>query len=986
MKCVYGAGAALVLAAFLNALGAEATLNAYARSVLADNPVVFYAFDDADPKDGGALHNLSNAAKKGPDGVYAHTVKTVVGASHVGGRAAAFEGASYVEIPHHVLFDSDDISVEFWFRSSQAFTKKAWPGSATLVTKATPGPGSGDWTILGGSSSDGANEGRIEVWVGPKGGGDSTIESPTGLNDGRFHHVAWTRTAAGQNTLYVDGVVCASKKDNGKSIHNTRPIQVGGEQLEKGGSFLKGEMAALAIYAQALSAERIHAHFAAGSVDPRLPHATKRAADFALDIKPIFQKNCHECHGLTKDKGGLSLATRARALDGGDEGAGIIAGNSALSPLVLRVAGFDEDSVMPPKGEHLSAEQVGLIRAWIDQGAVWPASADEIDPRAAKAADHWSFKALKRPATPTPKDAAWVASPIDAFILAKLDESKLRPTPPAAKEALLRRVYFDLTGLPPSPEALSAFVHDARPEAYASVVETLLASPAYGERWARHWLDVVRFAESGGGETDIYYRQAWRYRDYVIRSFNEDKPYDRFLMEQVAGDELWPEQTELMQDAVAVWTLGEWPNALDAFPDMLEYARRTDQVNTLSEAALGLTVGCANCHNHKYDPISQRDYFGLEAIFAASETWDKVRNKKPWGKGETDAFRILRHAGSPTPIRLLTRGELTKPRGAVSAALPAFLPGGGSLPSGPDESTQRRARLAKWLVSKENPLPARVIANRIWQWHFGQALALTPNDLGTQGSPPSHPELLDWLATELIESGWSLKKMHRLIVLSSTYRQSAIREPQAVATDPQDRLLSGFPRRRLEAEEVWDHLHAAAGTLDTKSFGEPFVPKLSDEELQGMYEISGKREKKWPVTADQNRRAIYILNRRSFRFPFFESFDPANNAVSCPVRQTTTVPAQALTLLNNRIVGEQAKAMAERLTRDAGPDVEKCVRLAWLLSYSREANAAEVTLALKFIRDGEAAHASAKNADPHAAALLDFCLGLINTTEFIYAN
>ena len=710
-----------------------------------------------------------------------------------------------------------------------------------------------------------------------------------------------------------------------------------------------------------------------------------QGVDFVRDIKPILQKNCYKCHGPGKEKGGLSLATRARAMEGGDAGTDIIAGQSAGSRLVQRITAPEGDKPMPPEGERLSAAQAGLISAWIDQGAAWPAGADEMDPRLARAADHWSFKALQRPALPVRKEA-WIASPVDAFILAGLDKAKLSPAPPATKEALLRRVSFDLTGLPPAPDEIAAFLNDARPDAWARVVDRLLASPAYGERWARHWLDVVRYADSGGYETDIFYQQAWRYRDYVIRSFNDDKPYDRFLMEQVAGDELWPEQGEAMQDAIAVWTLGEWPNSLDAFPDRLEYARRTDQVITLSEAALGLTVGCANCHNHKYDPISQRDYFGLEAVFAASETWNKNTGKTAWGKGERLAYRAMRHAETPVPIHLLTRGELPKPARLIQPALPAFLPGGGALPGGPEENHQRRARLARWLTSPQNPLPARVMANRVWQWHFGQALAATPNDLGTQGLPPSHPELLDWLASELIANGWNLKKLHRLLLLSSTYQQSAARDARAVAADPQDRLLAGFPRRRLEAEEVWDHLHAAAGTLDTKGFGPSFVPKLSAEELQGMYDLEGKREKKWPVTPEQNRRALYILNRRSFRFPFFEAFDPATNAASCPLRQTTTVPAQALTLLNNSTVGEQARAMAENLARTAGPDLEPLVRRAWLLAYSRAVSEAELALAVRFITDTEASLAARSAPAPRDDALVEFCLGIINTTEFIYSD
>ena len=976
----------LALVAFSSVAAGESAAPTYSSEVLKDNPACYYRFKDDNSKKGSVAHNASKAKNPAPDGVYSGAVKLSAGPSVDAGNSASFAGAGTIEIPRSAVLDIDEVSVEFWFRSIQSFDQPYWPASATLVSKATAGPGSSDWTILGGSLTKDRNEGRILVGVGPKGGGDVVLASGTGLNDGRFHHLVWTRTAAGKNALYVDGVTVATAQDSGGKITNARPIHIGGETLEPGGTFFKGEIAALAIYTDALTEERVQSHYAAGCVDPRLPPPAARPVEFVRDIKPLLQKYCHDCHGLSKDKGGLSLATGARALDGGDHGKAIIPGKSAVSPLVRLIAAVDEDEVMPPKGNRLSAEQVGLVRAWIDQGAVWPESADERDPRAAKVGEHWSFKALRRPSLPKVVDSSWVVSPIDAFILATLDEAKLRPTAPATKEALLRRVTFDLTGLPPSPGEIKAFTDDARPDAYAAVVERLLASSAYGERWARHWLDVVRYADSGGYETDIYYEQAWRYRDYVIRSFNDDKPYDRFLMEQVAGDELWPEQGEAMQDAVAVWTLGEWPNALDAYPDMLEYVRRTDQVSTLSEVALGLTVGCANCHNHKYDPISQRDYFGLEAIFAASETWNRNTKAKAWGKGERTAYRAVRHAEKPVPIHLLTRGELSKPTKFIAPALPAFLPGGGALPGGPDENKQRRAHLARWLVSPQNPLPARVIANRVWQWHFGQALAPTPNDLGTQGAPPSHPELLDWLASELVSNGWSLKKLHRLIVLSSTYRQSTVRDAKAGAADPQNRLLAGFPRRRLEAEAVWDHLHAAAGTLDRKSFGAPFVPKLSPEELRGMYDIEGKPQNKWPVTADQTRRAIYILNRRSFRFPFFEAFDPPNTAVSCPVRQTTTVPTQALTLLNNRIVGEQARAMAQRLTRESGNDVEKFVRQAWLLAYSRTVSEDELKLALNFIAVAENAKTKRGEPDARSTALVEFCVGVINTTEFIYTN
>jgi mono/diheme cytochrome c family protein len=953
----------------------------YVLEILKDSPSAYYRFEEATQKEGQSVRNSSKAIKSGPDGVYRSGVKRSSGVPGIGGSAASFDGNCLVEIPSHRVFETEDLSVEF--RSSQTFDRNYWPGSASLVSRVTSGFGSGDWCILGGKGASG-NGGQILVGIGPGGGGDHVLASPEGLNDGKFHHLVWTRGSGGNNRLYVDGVLRDELRDGGKTIANSRPIHIGGEKLEKGGSFFRGEIDELAFYSKVLPEDRVKAHFASGKLDPRLPKASAKVVDFTHDILPIFRKACFKCHGPEKDKGGFSLANHLRAMEGGDEGQAIFKGNSAASPLIRRIAGLDEEGVMPPGGNRLSAEQIGLIRAWIDQGATWPKSADLTDPRTAGAAKHWAFKALEKPKVPDPGHP-WIASPVDAFILAKLRAARLDPAPPATREALLRRVSFDLVGLPPTLAEIEAFVNDKRPDAFERVVDRLLASHAYGERWARHWLDLVRYADSGGYETDIFYEQAWRYRDYVIRSLNNDKPYDRFLMEQVAGDEIWPGQPG-MEDAVAVWTLGEWPNALDAYPDMLEYFRRTDQVSTLGEAFMGLTFGCANCHNHKYDPITQRDYFGLEAIFAASETWNKTTGAKAWGKGERTAFRALRHSGKPVPIHLLMRGELSKPTKIIGPALPAFLPGGGPLPGGLDDAGMRRAKLASWLASDQNPLTARVIANRIWQWHFGQGLAPTPNDFGTQGVAPSHPELLDWLASDLSGNGWSLKRMHRLIVLSSTYRQSSVREPKANEKDPQNRLLAGFSKRRLEAEEVWDQLHSVSGTLDRKSFGAPFVPRLTSEELQGMYDLEGKLELKWPVTAEQHRRGIYILNRRSFRFPFFEAFDPPGNAASCPVRQTTTVPAQALTLLNNRMVGEQAVAMAKRLGRESGTDLEAVVNRAWLLSFNRCPGEAELQIALRFIAKAEVEHKQSGSGDPRHSALVDFCMGIMNTTEFVYSN
>lgn len=709
--------------------------------------------------------------------------------------------------------------------------------------------------------------------------------------------------------------------------------------------------------------------------------------DFVRDVKPIFVAHCYECHGPGGDRGGLSLAERRLALAGGDHGPAFVPGSATASSMIRRLTGRDAPA-MPLDGDPLSAAQIDVLQRWIDQGAPWPVDAQDPDPRHVKARSHWAFQPLRKPPLPGQTRDATAADPadtperaaaaIDAFISARLADERLALMPPADPVTLLRRATFDLTGLAPAPDEVASFAADTRAQAYPQLIERLLASPRHGERWARHWLDVVRYSDSGGYDTDIVYEQAWRYRTYCIRSFNDDKPFDRFLEEQVAGDELWPEKAAQLADAVAIWTLGQWPNAFDAFPDKLAAVRRNDQVTTLGEAMLGLTVGCANCHHHKDDPISQRDYFGLEAVFAASETFNTKTGKVAWGQGETSHFRGLRHATPAVPIHLLRRGDLAQPAGLVEPALPAFLPGGGGLfPDGVDRPAERRARLAKWITASDNPLTARVIANRVWQWHFGRGLVATPNDFGTQGAAPTHPELLDWLAADLREHGWSLKRLHRAIMLSDTYRQGSARDSRALVVDPQNTLLCGFPRRRLEAEAVWDRLLQTSGLLDLEPVDAPFVPPLSDEELQGLYDIGGKpRENKWRPTDAQHRRAIYMLNRRSFRMPLFEAFDQPPNSVSCPVRQVTTVPGQALALLNGGLAIEQARALQERLAREA-PDPESRLERAWLLAFARPIRADEREIARGFLAQRHGSASDAWN---------ELCLALFNANEFVYVD
>ena len=646
------------------------------------------------------------------------------------------------------------------------------------------------------------------------------------------------------------------------------------------------------------------------------------------------------------------------------------------------------------------------------------AAAANSTPQAAQSKTWWALQPLREITPPEPKDKSRVRTPIDAFVFAKVEQSRLTPTRPAERLALLRRAYFDLVGLPPPLEEIESFSKSKQPDAYQQLIERLLASPSYGERWGRHWLDVVRYADTGGFEADPLYEQAWRYRDYVIRSFNADKPFDRFIEEQVAGDELWPDNPEAVI-ATGVYSIGPVMEESAMVSNQLEYEWLTDAADTTGAAFLGLTLGCARCHNHKYYPISQKDYFAVQAIFAASDRVypEKIRERrikainglladKPLPKElENDsrcAIRIekdlgmrLVHLDSPIEIHRLHRGELSKPRETVAPGFPEALQYAGQRDLTNVPPGQRRAALAHWLTSPRNPLTARVIVNRVWAWHFGNGLVRTPNDFGKQGEAPTHPELLDWLARDFMAHGWSLKHLHRLIMLSSTYQMASVGDSRGKQIDLDDHLLWSFPRRRLEAEAIWDNLHACAGTLNPKQFGPPVVPPLTDEELTGLF--SGKA--KWPVTKDASehtRRGVYLLVRRIFLFPFLDGFDPPEVMTSCSRRLETTVPTQALTLLNSRIAREQAQAFAERLLREAGPQPKAFLRRAWLLAFGRPITGQEMKRAEDFLRRREtalraSASSSRANADaPKGAAreraLADLCLALFNANEFIYVD
>jgi mono/diheme cytochrome c family protein len=719
------------------------------------------------------------------------------------------------------------------------------------------------------------------------------------------------------------------------------------------------------------------------------PPASRAAdVDFNRDVLPILSANCFACHG--PDAGKRKAELRLDVREGAAGGKAIVPGKPDKSELLARLTADDAAGRMPPPkaGARLKPEQVRVLRDWIEQGAAY--------------AEHWAFVPPNRPEIPKLKHPP--TNPIDAFVLARLEKEGVKPSGQASREVLIRRVTLDLTGLPPTADEVDAFLKDTAPDAWEKVVDRLLASPHYGERWGRHWLDVARYADSGGFETDIFFGSAWRYRDYVIRSFNADKPFDRFVKEQIAGDELFPGDREALV-ATSLYTIGPVLQEADMVKGKLDYDWLTDAADTTGSAFLGLTVGCARCHDHKYDPFSQKDYFALHAGFAASDLFDfktdgtvlrdhvaikktetefefarkKVAPKKQAGDYDEYPEIPLRGLGHRTKrwqfeVRLLKRGELDAPGDAVKPALPAKFAG----PARDGVPPQKwRATLAEWVASKDNPLTARVIVNRVWQWHFGQGLVRTPNDFGVRGERPTHPELLDWLAAEFVQDGWSLKKLHRRILLSNTYQMSSTATADALRLDPDNRLLTRFQPRRVEAEVVWDSMRAVAGTLDRKMYGLPVFPPLDERELIGNY-------KKWPAgpPEEANRRAVYIVARRSFRFPALGAFDPPENVASCGQRDCTVVPNQALTLLNNRGVREHAAAFADRLLRETDRSAEAVADRAWLVAYGRKITDDERDEAVAFLRAREKAAADA--VDPRKAAVTELCLALFNTNEFIY--
>lgn len=900
-----------------------------------------------------------------------------------------------------------------------------------------------------------------------------------------------------------------------------------------------------------------------------LPPPVSRTVSFVEDVRPILESRCFSCHGPEKQKADLRLDRRSSALKGGESGPAIVPGQSAESRLIQRVTDAKDDQVMPPKGDRLTAEQVGILRAWVDQGVSWPDSANPED----ASSKHWSFEPVRRPALPasvsTRPQTGRGTSPIDVFVRARLTANGLELSPEATRTTLIRRLHLVMLGVPPTPEEVAAFVKDPGPDAYERLVDRVLADERYGERWGRHWLDVVRFAESNGFETNRERPNAWRYRDYVIAAFNQDLPFNRFIREQVAGDALGVE--------VATGFLVGGPVDIVGSPDPVLTAQQRadeldDMVNTTGTAFLGLTLGCARCHTHKFDPIEHREYYAMAAVFSgvrhgeralalpperarevegldvriadlerrltaylpkaqpldpgstgtvkpaalrppvnartnteafapiearylrftilattggepcldelevysaernvalaaggtkasasgtlpgfeihkldhihdgltgnshswisdqAGQGWVQLEFAQPfridrivWGRdrlgqfadrlatqyrieaatepgawqviassadrqapsdaatgspaklpptyrfdglpeaeaaqgrawlAELEAVRKQResaakppmiYAGTfsqPKPTHRLHRGDPMQQREeVVPATLSIFRP----VSMAADEPEQkRRVQLADWLASDDNPLTPRVVVNRLWQHHFGVGLVDTPNDFGRNGSRPSHPELLDWLASELVAQRWSVKSIQRQILLSATWRQSSAPRPEAVGVDAGSRLLWRFPPRRLEAEAIRDSILHLSGALDSSRGGPSF--HLHDVDRENVYHYHPKDE----FGPSEYRRMVYAYKVRMEQDAIFGSFDCPDGSLVVPRRNLSTTALQALNLFNSRFVLQQSEILSERLQREAGSGSEARIQRAWQLAYNRDASPPELREALAF--------------------------------------
>ena len=808
--------------------------------------------------------------------------------------------------------------------------------------------------------------------------------------------------------------------------------------------------------------------------------ATPSQGSFQKEALPILKAKCISCHGRLQQKGGLRLDAGRLIHAGAKDGPVIKPGDSKSSALVKRISSKGEDR-MPPEGSPLTEEQITTLKAWINLGAKYPA--DEVVASSPK--EHWAFQPIRKPMLPTVKDKNWPLNPIDQFVLAKLEQRKWTPNPSATIHQLIRRLHLDLAGLPPTLVEQQLFSRSTDGD-WSQLVATLLARPTYGERWARHWLDLARYAESNGYERDAAKPFAWRYRDYVIQSLNSDKRFDRFILEQIAGDELADASSETVI-ATGLLRLGPWDDE-PADPATDRFDQLDDLVHTTAQVFLAQTVACARCHDHKFEPFSTRDYYSMVAVFAPLDRPRDGRTErsrpsgtreaiariaardKQIGEQQREAGEILRierkrilaggrfpaevaqafftdepkrdakqkqlvkehaakldveaqatmdeptkarmqksgatiqelrtatpdlpegyfmhePAGRATATHVLLRGNPSRLGPEVFPAAPAIF--GPSPFLAPDaHTTRRRLSLASWIASTNNPLTARVAVNHVWQQHFGEGLVRTPGDFGLMGEAPTHPELLDWLAHWFMhDAGWSLKRLHQLILTSRTWQMSRADRAEYSAVDPENRLLWRQPMRRLEVEAIRDSMLAASGQLNPAAHGPSFFPPLPRQVLEG----NSDPDSVWKASNEHesSRRSVYAFIKRAMLLPMFETLDQCDSARTSARRTTTTTAPQALILFNGDFVNTQARHMARRIEREAGMNPDRQAEHAFRLALARmpsEMEGRQMRVMMERETAGQLREGKVTEAEGRAKALEQLCKVILNLNEFVYPD
>jgi hypothetical protein len=820
--------------------------------------------------------------------------------------------------------------------------------------------------------------------------------------------------------------------------------------------------------------------FCAASVIPAAD-----APDFIKEVRPIFEQHCLKCHGPEKQKGGLRFDVKEGTFKTGESGEQpIIPKNASASRLIKLVTSLKDDEWMPPKGERLAAAEIDVLKRWIDAGAIWP---ENGNPKTAARAEmivtdedrqYWAFRPLTTPAFPRVKNERAVGSPVDRFVIARLEQSNLHLAKEAEAQKIPRRIYFDLIGLPPTPAQMEEFEKQYATDpktAVATLVDELLASPHYGERWARHWLDVVRYADSDGQESDADRLTAYHFRDFVIQSFNDDLPFNTFVRWQLAGDELEPDNSGAIAATgfiVAGTHAALGDNLMEEERIRERYNELDDMISTTGVSMLGLTLGCARCHDHKYDPIPRRDYYRLMSAFnggdraenilaplddarryrAALREWqpkfdsrkksrDDARNaankahekeakekkieskemrslysdeekqkidqcelelkaieaQKP--KALPTAYGFADFGPKPRETFLLARGDFhAKSEPVQLGFLTSLMRGrtpedylvGARLHGARNDSTQQRRALAEWMTDLEagaGPLVARVIVNRVWQHHFGQGLVRTVNDFGVRCDPATHPELLEWLTSEFIKSGWKLKTLHRLIMTSAVYLQDTTFDANAAKIDPDNRLLWRRRPSRLEAEMLRDSMLAVSATLNPSMFGPAIKAPIVAEAIQArnMKDPYPNNIKDTFVT---HRRSIYLFHKRVVQQPIMQAFDGPDAQASCGRRENTTVAPQALALLNDSFVRRCAMAFAERAIKNGGESSEDQARWIWREAFGREPSSDEAQQGAAFIKQQIEKRSSRAEQSSNAKnlALTDYCQAIFGLNEFIYID